>query len=132
MTPAPGFTRRTLLDAVHAIIAARNNGTLALEGGCVYQSKKDGKRCIIGALFSDAQLAYIHHFKLNGATISSLKGWVGAANIEFVTGLTLDQAAALQSEWDSGHQQRAVNAISNLNMGLKSVTIKGVEFRPYD
>jgi len=73
---------------------------------CMYQGRS-GLRRIIGQFFTQAQLDYIKAHKdkdgisLNHTTVRGMAVAIGKENIEAMTGMTVEQAHALQYQFDN-------------------------------
>lgn len=68
-------------------------------GSCMY--RKGDRRCGVGALFNDAQLDSINEFGLNPTTIDIVAEFIGADNIELVTGFTIKELIEIQAQHDT-------------------------------
>lgn len=53
--------------------------------------------CPIGSLLTKAQLDYLEQHHMNGMPVVKVAKRIGVRNVELMTGMTIDQAAAVQS-----------------------------------
>lgn len=97
---------RTRKDAINHIIAqldAGNLGAVNNLSACSYSLKKsDGeyRYCAVGCLFNKVQLDDIALKGLNSVNIGVLAEHIGRKNVEYVTGLSLEDAKRIQKEHD--------------------------------
>lgn len=81
----------------------------------VYSSDKDeNTHCSIGCLFTEDQLKDIKRRHLNDASVSKLETHIGTENIQYVTGLSIDELYYIQRMHDN-----QPNAIKNKNSNTK-------------
>lgn len=132
----PAIPRRTLrqglqhiLDEVEAGRVGGSNGTI---GACLYESY-NGIRCGIGCMFTPEQIAEIKELEMNSVRISVLvRSFIGEDNLKWMTGMSVEQAGAIQIAHDSGSNfergRRLVDAIKPVLEG-KTDTINGVVFK---
>ena len=66
---------------------------------CLYEYPS-GNRCIVGALFTQQQVDFIRAIGELESSIDSLESDIGTNNIEFVTGLCIDEIVELQCAHD--------------------------------
>lgn len=66
---------------------------------CLYEYES-GNRCIVGALFTQQQVDFIRAIGELESSIDSLESDIGTNNIEFVTGLCIDELVELQCAHD--------------------------------
>ena len=106
--------QRTPLQAYKRILSRWNARKLGAQSSqtCLYRAVKDGveTNCGVGCLFSKDQLDWLENRKLNRCPISNGGYWsetrcledvVGVKNLEFVTGLSINELSELQGIHDN-------------------------------
>lgn len=92
--------RQKSIARLKQLFAERKLGA-RLNSTCMYANGE--KRCAVGAMFNDAQLADLKKRGLNSNTpIDKLAREIGKKNIEYVTGFSLNTLRRLQDLHDHG------------------------------
>jgi len=102
-----GVTCRTREESLKHIIKQANKGKIgaahAKDGGfggsCLYEYPS-GNHCAVGCLLSKKQLKDLQRRELMEMSIGHVSKYVGAVNLEAVTGMTLEELEKLQRVHD--------------------------------
>lgn len=104
-----GFTKPTRQETYKKLIQAiKDDKVMPLKSDisksgdtCMYQYPS-GRRCAVGALFSDEQIAWLKRYSYLSNSVSNLKIYgPGKDNLEFVTGLSYYELCELQDAHDT-------------------------------
>jgi hypothetical protein len=121
-------TRESVRAALVRVIEGIESGKVSDGAGCQYVSDGDCKPCVVGLLLGPAiceeikalPMGETHDSAPNERRIEAIaEEHLGAERIEQATGLTVQQAQALQCAWDSE------DACDRLVMELKDILIAG-------
>lgn len=104
--PAAAQAPKTLREALeHARAFLDSDRCIGQANFCKY-SYPDGTNCIVGSFFTQEQLSDLKRRRTNTHKVESLAQdghvtWPGTKNVELMTGMTVEQAQALQDTFDA-------------------------------